>query len=1544
MSSSHISWVSDRLYDVVGHTSSAMAEFVLALAGKSNSSQDLLQQLIHTGQESNDKLRQFAEEVYQRVSRDAASASSSSISISGKRPSSSSSVSAAESHRSALKEVKRAQSYALVEEEDDTITTSRVAPTKAPKTKEQKKEAKQRRKEKKREKKLRARREESSSSSSSSSSSESENEDDSARHRSSAASSSSAVASSSSSPSALSTPLTAEEEAELLRAQDQAEKVAFEERLAQREADRTKRLKGADGTKRDSQTGLSEDEVRSMLPEIREKARQVYLANREKQQLAILRRTVADEEFLFSESELSKAERSALGKRKRLLELTDQREKSRKEEVGGYVIPSGGLTSEGKIDKAKKMELLTKRYVDEGKHVSEQELWEGQQTSAALMKFGAKQRDASATAAAASSSSASGQPGEKAPEEYELVYDDTIDFIKQDMIAALNTSDLPSGDSEMGDSSTEAEPPVLSEWEQIQVQRKKLPIYPYKDELLAAIEKYQVLIVVAETGSGKCWGHGTRMLMYDGSVKEVQAIEEGDLLMGDDSTPRLVQTGSITRGHTAKDEQEYHRQLQQSQRLNIPHSLSPIAPATYRITTTNHDNQVWTCNGDHILVLRMVELPSIVELGTNEFVVQGWIVARANRGHHLSSPITTATPVLRTLSPVFSRYTDAVSYRSHLLASNEWQPPEWETSVNEYLQYSKHVQQLCRMFMASSVRYPTLPSHDDDGRPRSLQARLNSICNYAVAGDALHTAAWAIGVVMMARARSTDISTLSPHTVAKLQQWHDVMPFGSLDQLLQSYHINDTTNRIPHDLLTESLEIRQHLLDGLIDGADGLNPASLDNSCSVLPTSSLHSYDLLHLIRGLGLVTDGYEGDRLKIRRQRRGGGVNKPDDIITRDGDDDALLHDSSRTFSFTVTRIEHCAYYGFRVNSNGRFLLADHVVTHNTTQLTQYLMDAGYGKRGRIGCTQPRRVAAMSVAARVAQEMNVKLGCEVGYRIRFEDCSNEEKTKVLYMTDGMLLREFLSEPDLKQYSVMIIDEAHERTLHTDILFGLIKDIARYRPDIKILISSATLDADKFSKYWDDAPVFEVPGRRYPVEILYTKAPEANYLDACIVTVLQIHKTQPPGDVLVFLTGQEEIETAEQILLERMRGLGTQLGELLVLPIYSTLPTEMQAKIFEKTPPGARKVVLATNIAETSLTIDGIIYVIDPGFSKQKSYNPRTGMESLMVTPVSRASARQRAGRAGRVAAGTCFRLYTAHAFANELEENTIPEIQRTNLSNTVLMLKSLGINDLIHFDFMDPPPAETLIRSLEQLYALGALNDKGELTKLGRRMAELPLDPQLSKTLIQAEKYGVTSEILTICSMLSVNNTIFYRPKDKAVHADTAHKNFWQKGGDHLTLLHVYNEWRDADFSPDWCFENFIQVRSMKRCRDIREQLENMLARVEVELQPESKDELKIRKAICSGFFYHVAKLEKSGNYKTIKHPQQVHMHPSSCLHQEMPRWVLYHELVLTSKAYMRAVIEIDPAWLVEVAPHYYTKQETENTAKMKMPKKAGKSSDAQ
>ncbi|XP_060204988.1 pre-mRNA-splicing factor ATP-dependent RNA helicase DEAH1-like isoform X1 [Lycium barbarum] len=629
--------------------------------------------------------------------------------------------------------------------------------------------------------------------------------------------------------------------------------------------------------------------------------------------------------------------------------------------------------------------------------------------------------------------------------------------------------------------------------------------------------------------------------------------------------------------------------------------------------------------------------------------------------------------------------------------------------------------------------------------------------------------------------------------------------------------------------------------------------------------------------------------------------------------------------------------------INDHQVLVIVGETGSGKTTQIPQYLHEAGYTKRGKIGCTQPRRVAAMSVAARVSQEMGVKLGHEVGYSIRFEDCTSE-KTILKYMTDGMLLREFLGEPDLASYSVIMVDEAHERTLSTDILFGLVKDIARFRPDLKLLISSATLDAEKFSDYFDCAPIFKIPGRRFPVEIHYTKAPEADYLDAAVVTALQIHVTQPPGDgdILIFLTGQEEIETAEEIIKHRIKGLGTKIAELIICPIYANLPTELQAKIFEPTPEGARKVVLATNIAETSLTIDGIKYVIDPGFSKMKSYNPRTGMESLLVTPISKASANQRAGRSGRTGPGKCFRLYTAYNYMNDLDDNTVPEIQRTNLANVVLSLKSLGIHDLLNFDFMDPPPAEALLKALELLFALSALNKLGELTKVGRRMAEFPLDPMLSKMIVASDKYKCSDEIISIAAMLSVGNSIFYRPKDKQVHADNARMNFHVGNvGDHIALLKVYSSWKETNFATQWCYENYIQVRSMKRARDIRDQLEGLLERVEIALTSNENDYEAIKKAITSGFFPHSAKLQKNGSYRTIKHPQTVNIHPSSGLSQVLPRWVVYHELVLTTKEYMRQVTELKPEWLVEIAPHYYQLKDVEDSSSKKMPRGSGRAS---
>jgi ATP-dependent RNA helicase DHX8/PRP22 len=605
--------------------------------------------------------------------------------------------------------------------------------------------------------------------------------------------------------------------------------------------------------------------------------------------------------------------------------------------------------------------------------------------------------------------------------------------------------------------------------------------------------------------------------------------------------------------------------------------------------------------------------------------------------------------------------------------------------------------------------------------------------------------------------------------------------------------------------------------------------------------------------------------------------------------------------------------------VSKNQLLVVVGETGSGKTTQMVQYLVELGLTKNGgMVGCTQPRRVAAISVAKRVSEEYGCALGEEVGYSIRFDDMTSPS-TKIKFQTDGMLMREYLADNDLRRYAAIMLDEAHERTIHTDVLFGLLKDLCKRRPDLKIIVTSATLDAGKFSEYFFNCPIFTIPGRTYPVEILYVKEPESDYLEAAIITVMQIHLDQPAGDILVFLTGQEEIDACCETLFTRMEALGDLAPELIILPVYSALPSEMQSRIFEPAPTGARKCVVATNIAEASLTIDGIYYVVDPGFAKQKVFNPKLGMDSLVVTPISQASAKQRAGRAGRTASGKCFRLYTEQAFKTEMLPTNIPEIQRTNLGNVVLQLKAMGINDLIGFDFMDPPPVATLIGALESLFALGALDEEGLLTRLGRKMAEFPLEPNLSKMLILSVDLGCSDEILTITAMLSVENP-FYRPRDKQAQADMRKAKFHQAEGDHLTLLTVYKAWEAAKFSNPWCFENFVQARSMRRAQDVRKQLVTIMDRYRLLLLSAGKNYKLICKAITAGFFTNAAKKDPQEGYRTLIDQNPVYIHPSSALFQKNPEYVIYHELVLTTKEYMRNVMVIDAKWLVELAPSFY------------------------
>ena len=337
-------------------------------------------------------------------------------------------------------------------------------------------------------------------------------------------------------------------------------------------------------------------------------------------------------------------------------------------------------------------------------------------------------------------------------------------------------------------------------------------------------------------------------------------------------------------------------------------------------------------------------------------------------------------------------------------------------------------------------------------------------------------------------------------------------------------------------------------------------------------------------------------------------------------------------------------------------------------------------------IGCTQPRRVAAMSVAKRVADECGVELGKEVGYAIRFEDCTSKS-TRIKYMTDGILLRETLRESDVDHYSCIVMDEAHERSLNTDVLFGILRDVVARRNDLKLIVTSATMDAGKFSDFFGGVPIYNIPGRTFPVDVLWAKSTVEDYVESAVKQALQVHLAMDEGDILIFMPGQEAIEVTCDEIRTRLDEV-EESPALALLPIYSQLPSDLQSKIFEKAPEGCRKCVVATNIAETSLTLDGIKYVIDAGYCKLKVFNPKIGMDSLQVYPISQANANQRSGRAGRTGAGTAFRLYTLSQYKSEMLLTTVPEIQRTNLSNVVLLLKSLNVDDLLKFHFMDPPP----------------------------------------------------------------------------------------------------------------------------------------------------------------------------------------------------------------------------------------------------------------
>uniref|UniRef100_A0A803QHH0 RNA helicase n=1 Tax=Cannabis sativa TaxID=3483 RepID=A0A803QHH0_CANSA len=631
------------------------------------------------------------------------------------------------------------------------------------------------------------------------------------------------------------------------------------------------------------------------------------------------------------------------------------------------------------------------------------------------------------------------------------------------------------------------------------------------------------------------------------------------------------------------------------------------------------------------------------------------------------------------------------------------------------------------------------------------------------------------------------------------------------------------------------------------------------------------------------------------------------------------------------------------YLVETHATTIIVGETGSGKTTQIPQFLKEAGWADGGRvIACTQPRRLAVQAVSSRVAEEMGVKLGEEVGYTIRFEDFTKNGVTMIKFLTDGVLLREMMDDPLLTKYSVIMVDEAHERSISTDILLGLLKKIQRRRPELRLVISSATIEAKSMSSFFTskrrrqmedetvglkmEPAILSVEGRGFTVQIQYVEEPVSNYIQAAVSTILLINDQEPMGDILVFLTGQDDIDSAVHLLHEDIQNRSKNSSGLLILPLYSGLPRAEQELVFAPAPRGKRKVVISTNIAETSLTLEGIVYVIDSGFSKQRFYNPISDIENLVVAPISKASARQRAGRAGRVRPGKCYRLYTEEYFVKEMPNEGIPEIQRSNLVSCVIQLKSLGIDNILGFEWPASPSPEAMVRALEVLYSLGVLDDDAKLTSPdGFQVAEIPLDPMIAKMILSSSQLGCSEEIITIAAVLSIQS-IWVSSRGAQKEMDEVKLRFATAEGDHVTFLNVYKGFLQSGKSSQWCYRNFVNYHAMKKVLEVREQLRRTAQRIGLVLKSCEGDILIVRKAITAGFFANACNLEAyshNGKYKTIRGSQEVYIHPSSVLFRVNPKWVIYHSLVSTDKQYMRNVISIDPSWLREVAPHFYQHQ---------------------
>ncbi|CEJ61178.1 Putative ATP-dependent RNA helicase [Penicillium brasilianum] len=621
-----------------------------------------------------------------------------------------------------------------------------------------------------------------------------------------------------------------------------------------------------------------------------------------------------------------------------------------------------------------------------------------------------------------------------------------------------------------------------------------------------------------------------------------------------------------------------------------------------------------------------------------------------------------------------------------------------------------------------------------------------------------------------------------------------------------------------------------------------------------------------------------------------------------------------------------------------------------------------------GCIAITQPRRVAAISLARRVAEEMGTPLGSsspasKVGYSVRF-DTSTSPSTRVKFLTEGMLLQEMLHDPWLTKYSAVVVDEVHERGINVDLVAGFLRNLVSGKKEgrggvpLKVVVMSATADMESLMGFFQegfteqeqeqeekqgqkqisngvengDRPeeasmaitACHIKGRQFPVKTIYSPEPVHDFVDAALKIIFQIHYKEPmPGDILVFLTGQETVENLENLVNEYAIGMDPSLPKILVLPLFAALPQAAQQRVFAPAPPRTRKVILATNIAETSVTVSGVRYVVDCGKAKVKQFRTRLGLDSLLVKPISKSAAIQRKGRAGREAPGQCFRLYTEKDYL-ALDETNTPEILRCDLTQALLNMKARGVDDIVRFPFLTRPPREALEKALLQLLNIDALADDGSISEIGLHLAKLPLSPTLGRVLLAASENGhdCLLDVIDIISCLSVENIFLNTTsEEKKEAAETARRDLYRREGDHLTMLSTVRAYAGENVDRKvWAERHLVSHRAMQSVMDVRKQLRSQCRHAKMLPREERNDHYPdpspdlILQSFLSGFATNTARLVPDGSYRTIVGNQTVAIHPSSVLFGKKVEAILYNEFVFTNRSYARGVSAVQMDWVGE------------------------------